>query len=330
MGDMEHPTAGFRPAEASGYGAAGMGARMKAAKKRALGLTLEDALQALACILLPPIVFTVTTVLLCFRFRFKYPRGAWLVSGIVLAPAVLSGFLARRAEKKSADTRWLKLAVVLFTLAFVAAAVMGELNYWFFAQPYFLLDSLREYNDVDPVEVDGSRLMDAGTVHFAKGSRLALDMAMSYTSWDMYCVAPITNYMGLPSQGSQMEAYDLWAVGVNCCTSGQTNFRCGEYSKVEARGGLREVSAEARPYFRLAVQQAEAAYNIEARHPIFFYWVEDPVREKNLFFKAAFSNWVLANGMHSASNFFIVLAFVVMFNRKSKSADTHLQLALGS
>jgi len=172
--------------------------------------------------------------------------------------------------------------------------------------------------------------MDAGTVRFAEGARLATDMAMSYTSWDIYCVAPITTRLGLPSQGSNLASYDLWAVGVNCCTSGDTNFHCGEYDNVDARAGLRQVSAEQRPYFRLAVQQAEAAYNIEANHPIFFYWVEDPVRQKTLFFSAAFGNWVLANGLHFGMNTFCIVCFVVLFNSKTRAADTHLKMGLNA
>jgi len=298
--------------------------------KRKFTLTSEEIFKALGCLLLPPLVFILVSMVLCFRIRFSQPRGAWLVAGLGLAPAALTVLASRRAARHALDTRWHKLAVVLFLVAFLSGAFFGDLNYWYFSQPFFLLDSLRSYTNVNPSEVEGATLMDAGTVSFTEGARLATDMGMSYTSWDVYCVAPITTDLGLPSQGANLASYDLWAVGMNCCSSGQTNFHCGEYDKASARAGLREVSAEQRPYFRLAVQQAEAAYNIQATHPIFFYWVEDPVKEKMVFFSAAFANWVLANGLHFGVNAFGIISFVVLFNSKSRDADTHLMMGLST
>mmetsp|Transcript_35640 Transcript_35640/g.90645 ORF Transcript_35640/g.90645 Transcript_35640/m.90645 type:complete len:321 (-) Transcript_35640:117-1079(-) len=317
------------PMGTNGYGSAG-GVGDKSRQKQALGLTTADLAKAMACILVPPLFFTVVTVLLCFRIRFEQPKGVWLVSALFLAPAAAAFSAAQKAKKRQEDSVWQTFAGLLFLLAYIGAAVVGELNYWYFSQPYFTLTSLKAYTEVNPSETDGARLMDAGTVHFTPGSRLALDMSMSYTSWDIYCVAPITTSVGLPTQGAQLTSYSLWAVGVNCCSSGETNFACGEYDKVDARAGLRQVSAEQRPYFRLAIEQAEAAYNIEATHPIFFYWVTDPVEEQNMFFSAAFANWVLAQGLHFGINAFLVLAFVVMFNKASKEANTHMLMALQS
>lgn len=223
-----------------GYGATMGGVRQKSV--RALGLTPADMAKAVGCVLLPPIVFTLSSLLLCFRFRFEHPRAAWVVALLFLAPGILSGYSFRRARQAGFDRRWQKLATTLFLAASVAGGVVGDLIYWYFSQPFYLLESLRAYEDVNPAEVDGVRLMDAGRVQFEEGSRLALDFAMSYTSWDIYCVAPITTAEGLPSQGSQLGSYDLWAVGVNCCKSAEANFRCGEYNNPKARSGLRQVS----------------------------------------------------------------------------------------
>jgi len=312
------------------YGAAPPASKrtVKAARKQAFSLTGEDMASAIACLVLPPLIFFATISLLSFRFRFNQPRIAWSLAFAMVIPTGLAASMARKASNEGRDAGWARLAAILLALAFATGCAAGDLLFWYFSQPFFLLDSLTAYDEVMPTEVDGVRLMDAGRVRFAEGTRLATDMAMSFTSWDIYCVAPITSSEGLPSQGSRLNSYDLWAVGVNCCSSAQANFHCGEYGDPSARGGLRQVSAEARPYFGLAVQQAEAAYNIEARHPLFFYWVKDPQKEQKLFFEAAFSNWVLANGMHFAVNAFVVATYVVLFARASKERDAHLIAAL--
>lgn len=76
--------------------------------------------------------------------------------------------------------------------------------------------------------------------------------------------------------------YDFWAVGLNCCgTDDQVDFRCGV--KVNAHGevqphhlpkGLRYIDNHDKPFFRLAVAEAEGVHGIKSKHPLFFEYLE--------------------------------------------------------
>lgn len=237
---------------------------------RSFHLTQANAVKAFCCTLFPPLVFMYAATVMSFALHFKCPTTVWLFAAPGVAPAVLMAVMGQQARNTGRDAMWPRFAAVLCFVAFATATVFGELNYWYFAQPFFFLESLKTYSNIDPAQVSGVQLMDSGKVYFAEGTRLGLDMGMSFTSWDTYCVAPITTRAGLPTQGSQLATYDLWAVGVNCCKSAEANFHCGAFDDPTARAGLRQVSHEQRPYFRLAVQQAEAAYNIQASHPTFY------------------------------------------------------------
>merc|ERR1719453_1317349 len=131
------------------------------------------------------------------------------------------------------------------------------MNFTFNMQPYYTIQDLNAYPAVNPATTKGAKMMDAGRVYFAKGTGIDSQRAMGYRDDQLYCVAPIVHGNG------KMASYDFWAVGVNCCSGVASDFRCGDYNKPQTRSGLRLIRDEQRPFYRLAVQQAEAAYNIK-------------------------------------------------------------------
>merc|ERR1719450_1718858 len=115
----------------------------------------------------------------------------------------------------------------------------------------------------------GQQLMDAGIVDFAEGTRIDVSKSMGFKSNVVYCVAPIT----LGNQS--LPTYDFWAVGTGCCSGSQRDFHCHGYNDPRSHGALRLMADGNRAFYRMAVQQAEAAYKIKAIHPLFFDWVAD-------------------------------------------------------
>jgi len=79
----------------------------------------------------------------------------------------------------------------------------------------------------------------------------------------------------LPASGT----IDFWAVGKDCCDASGANFKCGAVDNPRARAGLRMLRDDIRPFFLMAVQEWSAWVGEPAKHPLFFYWVEDPVAE---------------------------------------------------
>merc|ERR1740138_484945 len=169
-------------------------------------------------------------------------------------------------------------------LAVTFGFIFGSLNFWEFMHPSFEVERLATYNNVNPssetlwsgetVPTRGSRFQDAGAVYFDHEAVLDASKSMSFKMGDTYCVAPIIN----PGCGRNC-GYDFWAVGVNCCSEDAADFRCGEYSNKKAKSGLRMMLEARRPLFRLAVMQAEGVHHIRSNHPLFFYWLQDPVAE---------------------------------------------------
>jgi len=272
-------------------------------------------MKAIICLLVPPLIFFWTTMFLSFFTHFKYPKRVWPIAILAFLPVIFSAFGTLRSYRIGLDCRWAVSSTILFAVAFVAGMLLGDINYLTNMHHFYFISSLKSYSNIKPAEVSGTQLMDAGRVQFAEGTKLLIDMGMSFTMWDTYCVAPLGSSAGGPSLAS----YDLWAVGKNCCRSDNPTFACGEYQNPNARSGLRQTNEAERLYYALAVQQAEAAYDITARHPIFFHWVEDADSTMQQYFTKGFRAWVFMIFCHMTINSFVVVMLMNVFKYSNRA-----------
>jgi hypothetical protein len=193
----------------------------------------------------------------------------------------LGNKIAIHEEKKAGS--WAFFILTMSFLFFIAGLLVGNKNFVMNTQPYYDLTNLLDYSTVNPETVRGQEMMDAGTVEFVNSATVDLKRIMSFRNMDTYCVAPITT--GVP-----LQSYDFWAVGLNCCGDGQdgSNFTCGDVEQLAAHGAVRVVRNDDRAFYRLAVQQAQSAYNIRANHPLFFYWSAHPKVTEFSYFREGF------------------------------------------
>lgn len=193
--------------------------------------------------------------------------------------------------------------IIMAAVGFIAGLVLGNENAAI-ARPFHDIESLALYVDVEP-GASGQQLMDAGRIFFKPGSHLEMGKSMSFKNGNVYCVAPVTSSARSSALGDAV-SYDFWAVGVNCCSGARSDFHCGEHSNPLAAAGLRLMDDSQRPFFRLAVQQAEAAYNIHAPHPIFVNWMQDPNTKAHSYLDEAHKQFTI-----SVWCFLVLQAFAV-------------------
>lgn len=258
------------------------------------------------------LVFSLTFGLVSFAAS----TNPWAVWGVVGLLALLVLYLAYctwdayEKWKRGEGSYETFLILLLITLsmfgALCLAVACGIANRLANVDQTESLKKLNSYYSVDPSNglVTGAQMMDAGRVKFAEGTHLNLKMANAFRDKTMYCVAPIVGPNPAPPG---VLNYDFWAVGTDCCDSSNSTFQCGAYNDPTATGGLRVLNDKQRAFFRLAVQQAEAANNIMANHPLFFHWVKDPFLE---------TNNMKANAMHffwiGCGAFFVWQLFIVL------------------
>mmetsp|Transcript_16110 Transcript_16110/g.35517 ORF Transcript_16110/g.35517 Transcript_16110/m.35517 type:complete len:292 (+) Transcript_16110:104-979(+) len=260
-------------------------------------------------VFVPWVVFCVLFALVSFSFHYQHPTWTWVFVVLGYVGVLAMAMFTWRTKQRNGDPMWFGFAVLALFVAVTLAALLGDMNFWYNMQPFYDIENLNTYPNVDPSVDRGQQRMDAGRVYFAQDSRVDVSRAMGFKNLDIYCVAPIIKGSSKP------DTYDFWAVGINCCSGTSPDFRCGQYANPRARSGLRLMRDDQRPFFRLAVQQAEAAFKITAAHPLFFYWMQDPVAEMNAYRDEGFKYYLLGIFSFFAVNLFAVTCAVVGFSK---------------
>lgn len=236
---------------------------------------------------LPLIVFAVVLFLTSTVINYSSSGMVQIASYAMLAVVAAMGYVAVRAWMRATaevqEPVWYTYIFVVSLCFWYFAQQLGEANFKSHVVPFMDVNNLNVYNNVDPVTYRGQQLMDMGRVTFIPGSHLDLSKSMGFRNMEMFCVAPVVS----GNATTKLETYDFWAVGLNCCSGHVPDFHCGEFNVLNARSGVRLLRDDQRAFFRLAVKQAEAAYNIAAEHPIFMTWMTDPVNEINAYANAA-------------------------------------------
>lgn len=242
----------------------------------------------------PWFLFNSLFSLTSFKMRYDAPTVVWTLVLCSLSVVIIAAVLGIRAKLRQLDPLWYYYTAFASLLAVLLAVGFGSLNFSYNMKPYFQISTLNMYTDVNVAQLKGSQLMDAGRIYFKRGTGIDMTRAMGFKSSEIYCAAPIVIGAAGSSGKPLLASYDFWAVGKNCCSGVSSDFRCGAYNVPTARAGLRLIREDERAFYRLAVQQAEAAYGIKATHPLFFEWVEDPAGEINHYQESGFQYFLVA------------------------------------
>lgn len=258
-------------------------ALLQKAKLRLPGMRRRlNAHALLLAVVIPYALFVFVFSVVSLRLHYEAPLIADLVVFVAFILVMAVGLIALGKIKSRTmgyitnEPTWtIFLAITLF-LAFLMAIGLGEWVFEMHFRPYWDLGNLNNFTNVNPQYIRGQMVMDAGHISFVPGTRLDLSRSMGFRNGDVYCVAPIV------FGETKMDTYDFWAVGTNCCSGNSADFHCSNFNNERANGAMRLVGGQSdkeRPFYRLAVQQAEAAYEMQAVHPLFFHWVAFPEQE---------------------------------------------------
>jgi hypothetical protein len=234
-------------------------------------------------VFVPFLIFVSVYYLRSFDLHYQAELMCNLCCFLLVVPVAVFAFMTFNLASSGGDPVPMAILTLLALVCWVAGNAAGEAAYSNFMRPFYELSELNTYPRINPTKWTGSQLMDAGVIEFSTGAHLNLQTSMGFKNEDVYCVAPIVFKNETTQQEVPQDIFDFWAVGINCCSGHIPDFQCGEFSNPMARSGLRVMDYQARDNFRLAVKEAEAAFNIQAPHPVFMHWMMDPQAEVNAY-----------------------------------------------
>jgi hypothetical protein len=260
------------PDQEAGYGAAQKAQMLRRERKIVQELERPPIGVVIGCVVVPTLIFIFTFLLLSFNVRFSAKAVAFVGALVLFAACLAFGAMAVLAAmgKVTGNPVWLGILCVYSLGAWTFAFIDGNMTYHNNMDPYYQLQTMNVYETVNPSTSEGNQYMDAGVINFAEGSWIDRMYTMAFINDDVYCVAPIK------FETEAQKTYDYWAVGTNCCSKHLFNFNCGMWNNPAARSGIRVMNDKDRSFFRLAVEQASAAYDIPTHHPVFVQWVQSP------------------------------------------------------
>jgi len=274
-----------------------------------------DILGVCFSLLLPWLLFAYMDYVLSFGPHYRNPYLCNSVIAIFLVLILGLGCLASTSSKRHSagmgkPPTWYKFLFASCLIAWISAWLAGSANYNYNSVPFYDVENLQIYTSVDPAVMGGKQLLDAGRMVFTPDSKLDLRKTMAFRNTDIFCVAPVV------SGTEPMGTYDFWAVGTNCCSGHDADFHCGEYNNTRASSGLRLMREDQIPFYTLAVKQAQSAYQIEVRQPIFLTWMEDPMGEINKYQDASFRYFLLSVFLFFSWQFFITVLAIFSYAKK--------------
>jgi hypothetical protein len=263
----------------------------------------------LISLFVPWLTFTSIFFLLSFKLHYTQPSITYvIILAIFVFVPCLSVYYAIKAVKNKLfeagyQPSWYIFIAVTAFVAYVLGFLCGDVNFHKNMKPYYDLESLAEYVDIDTNAYLGQQLMDAGRIKFREGTGLRIDRSMGFRNKDEFCVAPIVTK---PTSGVEAVSTDFWAVGKNCCSGYSADFHCSGFSDPKATGVIRAMNDGDRPFYRLAVQQAEATYKMTAQHPLFFEWVHDADEATDEYKQEGYYKFAIGCAAHFCLQLFLV------------------------
>lgn len=275
----------------------------------------------LVALFLPFGLFVGTFWTMSFELYYRYPQSALMVVACAFFFTLVIGAHSTQAKRSEMVNghhvvTWHHFIFFTCLIACFLGTSLGYLNFTWNAMRYYDYISLRKAVDADPGQMQGLQVLDAGEIDFKTGTHLDHKMNSVWHKTRTYCVAPLVS-----GDGAKLANYDFWAVGMDCCSARPGDFSCGD---VKALNGLRVMDEGEIRGYKLAVEQATAAHNIQSTQPIFLYMMQTPYIKIKGYFDDARTSAMLSCVCYFIMQSVLVAAQSYKFGKDSPSGYLNL------